>query len=65
MKTLYIQCNMGCAGDMLMSALSELLPNKDEFFPLVSIDKIPNAVMLDTRYGVKIYSPTCNNPTLQ
>ena len=29
MKTLYIQCNMGCAGDMLMSALSELLPNKD------------------------------------
>ena len=32
MKTLYIQCNMGCAGDMLMSALSELLPNKDEFF---------------------------------
>lgn len=32
MKTLYIQCNMGCAGDMLMSALSKLLPNKDEFF---------------------------------
>lgn len=32
MKTLYIQCNMGCAGDMLMSALSEILPNKDEFF---------------------------------
>ncbi len=32
MKTLYIQCNMGCAGDMLMSALSELLPNKDKFF---------------------------------
>ena len=33
------------------------MPNKDEFFPLVSIDKIPNAVILDTRYGVKIYSP--------
>lgn len=32
MKTLYIQCNMGCAGDMLMSALSEILPNKDEIF---------------------------------
>ena len=34
------------------------MPNKDEFFPLVSIDKIPNAIILDTRYGVKIYSPT-------
>ena len=25
MKTLYIECNMGVAGDMLMSALLELL----------------------------------------
>lgn len=24
MKTLYIECNMGAAGDMLMSALLEL-----------------------------------------
>ena len=40
MKTLYIQCNMGCAGDMLMSALSELLPNKDEFFKKLNEIKI-------------------------
>ena len=25
MKTLYLQCNMGAAGDMLMAALYELL----------------------------------------
>ena len=28
MKTLYIECNMGAAGDMLMSALYELLEDK-------------------------------------
>ena len=26
MKTLYIECNMGCAGDMLMGALMEIAP---------------------------------------
>ena len=26
MKTLYIECNMGCAGDMLMGALLEIAP---------------------------------------
>ena len=31
MKTLYIECNMGAAGDMLMAALSELLPDPDAF----------------------------------
>lgn len=28
MKTLYIECNMGCAGDMLMSALMEIAPDE-------------------------------------
>lgn len=27
MKTLYLECNMGCSGDMLLGALLELLPN--------------------------------------
>lgn len=27
MKTLYLECNMGCSGDMLMSALLDLLPD--------------------------------------
>ena len=31
MKTLYIECNMGAAGDMLMAALSELLPDPEGF----------------------------------
>lgn len=31
MKTLYIECNMGCAGDMLMSALYELLDDQEGF----------------------------------
>ena len=29
MKTLYFECAMGAAGDMLMGALYELLPDKD------------------------------------
>ena len=31
MKTLFLECNMGAAGDMLMSALSELLPQPELF----------------------------------
>ena len=31
MRTLYIECNMGAAGDMLMGALCELLPEPEAF----------------------------------
>ena len=33
MRTLYLECNMGTAGDILMSALAELLPDPDGFHP--------------------------------
>ncbi len=41
MKILYIECNMGAAGDMLMSALSELLPNPENFIQRLNALKIP------------------------
>ncbi|MDD6797016.1 MAG: nickel pincer cofactor biosynthesis protein LarC [Clostridia bacterium] len=31
MKTLYIECSMGAAGDMLMGALLELIPDRQKF----------------------------------
>ena len=31
MKTLYIDCQMGAAGDMLMGALLELVPDRKKF----------------------------------
>lgn len=52
MKTLYIECNMGAAGDMLMSALSELHPDAEGFMTRLSQIGIPD-VTFERRQAVK------------
>lgn len=50
MKTLYLECNMGASGDMLMSALLELLPDRESFLremnalglPGVRLEAVPS-----------------------
>ena len=41
MKTLYLECHMGAAGDMLMGALLELLPNPDVFLETINSIGLP------------------------
>lgn len=41
MKTLYLDCGMGAAGDMLTAALSELLPDQNAFFEEMNALGIP------------------------
>ena len=42
MRILYLDCGMGAAGDMLMSALLELVPDKDKFVEKINNIGIPN-----------------------
>ncbi len=44
MKTLYIDCGMGAAGDMLSAALLELLPDKEKFINELNGLDIPGVV---------------------
>ena len=52
MKNLYIQCNMGAAGDMLMGALLELVADKEEFANKINSLGIPG-VAVEVRPSVK------------
>lgn len=45
MKTLYFQCNMGAAGDMLTAALYELLPDKEAFLETLNSLGLPGIVI--------------------
>jgi len=42
MKTLYLECAMGAAGDMLMAALAELLPDRQVFVDRMNALGLPN-----------------------
>ena len=46
MKTLYIECKMGAAGDMLTAALLELVDDKDEALKVIKeqTDKLEKKV---------------------
>lgn len=41
MKTIYIECSMGAAGDMLLAALIELMPSPDAFLERLNSIGIP------------------------
>ncbi len=45
MKSLYIECAMGAAGDMLMAALLELLPDPDRFLKRMNSLGIPGVIV--------------------
>ena len=45
MKILYLECNMGIAGDMLMSALFELFDNKEEIIDEINRIGLPDTVI--------------------
>lgn len=45
MRTLYFDCQMGAAGDMLSAALLELIPDRDQFVKRFNALGIPGVVM--------------------
>lgn len=53
MKTLYIECNMGVAGDMLMGALYELCDQKEKFLSDMNLAFAPYGVTLSAEPAVK------------
>ena len=53
MKTLYIECNMGVAGDMLMGALYELCEQKEKFLSDMNQAFAPYGVTLSAEPAVK------------
>ena len=45
MKTIYLECSMGAAGDMLMAALYELLPDKPRFLEQMNALGLPGVTV--------------------
>ena len=52
MKLLYLECNMGAAGDMLMGALADLLPDREEFAARMNALGLPG-VRVELRNALK------------
>ena len=56
MKTLYLDCGMGAAGDMLTAALLELLPNKEKILAELNNLGIPGVTFsseVSTKCGIQ------------
>lgn len=55
MRTLFLECNMGAAGDMLMAALLELLPDRQAFINRMNSLHIPGVRLVaqpSTKCGI-------------
>ena len=56
MKTLYLDCGMGAAGDMLTAALLELLPDRNAFLAELNNIGIPDVIVtseVSTKCGIQ------------
>ena len=58
MKTLYLECKMGAAGDMLMSALYELLPDQASFLDIMNHLHEGSLSLWRRRIPVELWVPT-------
>ena len=52
MKTLYLECNMGAAGDMLMAALYELMTAEEQAHFLETMNHLFPGVEVQPRQAV-------------